>query len=268
VSNIEKTLKVLDIDLYTYVVDWEEFKDLQIAFIKSSIPNLEIPTDHGICSILYQLANKFNIKYIMSGSNVTTEAIMPALWMGGNQVQYYANIMDIHSRYGTKKFKTYPKTSFTEFLYYTFIKKIRIINILNYIKYNKREALDILKTELSYTEYANKHYESIYTRFFQAYILPKKYNMDKRLPHLSTLVASKQITRDYALSELEKPICDPALLAEDKAFVIKKFGFTEQEFETLMHEKPRPYTDFKNYDFIFNYFYGAAKYIRKLILKA
>ena len=193
VSNIEKTLKVLDIDLYTYVVDWEEFKDLQIAFIKSSIPNLEIPTDHGICSILYQMASKLNIKYIMSGSNVTTEAIMPVHWMGGNQVQYYALIKDIHSQFATKKFKTYPKTSLTEFLYYTFIKNIRIINILNYINYNKRAALEILKAELSYTEYANKHYESIYTRFFQAYILPRKYNMDKRLPHLSTLVASQQI---------------------------------------------------------------------------
>lgn len=244
VQNIENLLEKLNIDLHTHVIDWEEFKDLQMSFIKSSIENLEIPTDHAISALLFKTAEKFKIKYIISGSNLATEGILPI--QGGRNIDYTL-IKSIHKKFGTKALKTYPSMSLLKFAYRLLIKKIKYITILNYIDFNKEEAMLFLEKNYNYKRYSGKHYESIFTRFYQGYILPNKYKYDKRKPHLSTLVMSGQLSREEALRELEKnPYPSEDLLQEDLEFFIKKFDLSREEFEHIMKQKPKEPTEYKS----------------------
>ena len=186
VSNIHKTLTKLKIDLHTEVIDWDEFRDLQIAFLKSSIADSEVPSDHAITATLYRTAARFNISFILNGGNVATEGILPESWVWSHLD--FDIIKDIHKKFGNKKLKTFPTLSLPRLAYYMFFRKIRNIPLLNYLDFNKQEAKKIITEKLGWEDYGGKHFESIYTRFFQAYILPKKFNIDKRLPHLSTLI--------------------------------------------------------------------------------
>lgn len=247
VSNIEKVLKKLDIDLYTYVIDWEEFRDLQMSFLKASTPDAEIPTDHAINALLFQEASRHGIKYIINGMNFSTESIAVKGWAYGHSDWKY--IKDVQRRFGTYKLKNYPHYTFLKLFYYTFIKGIRVISILNYIDYNKNEAMDILQNKLGWQYYGGKHYESVYTRFFQSYILPRKFNIDKRKAHLSDLVISGQLSRADALEELKKDICPPELLESDKEFVIKKFELTPQEFDKIITAPIHSYKDYGNSEY-------------------
>lgn len=243
VSNVERTLKALDIDLYTYVIDWEEFKDLQLSFLKASVTNCEIPTDHAIMAILYQIAAKHGMKYILSGTNVTSEGIhLPPTW--GYDAKDWRQVKGIHKRFGSTRLKSFPQLKARDFLYYTFVKGIRFVPILNYFPYVKEDAKKLLERELDWRDYGGKHYESIYTRFYQAYILPQKFNIDKRRVHLSTLICSKQMTREQALEEIEQELYEPDKLIEDRDFVIKKLGLTDQEFEEIMARPIKTYRDY------------------------
>ena len=249
VKNIENLLNKLNIDLYTHVIDWEEFKDLQKAFIKSSIENLEIPTDHAINALLLKMADKHKIKYIINGSNLVTEGILPI--QGGRNIDYRL-LKDIHNKFGNKALKTYPSINIFNFAYKILIKKIKHIPILNYIDFNKEEAIKLLEEKYQWKRYGGKHYESIFTRFFQGYLLPNKYNYDKRKAHLSTMIMSNQISREEALNELnQNPYPDQNLLKEDLAFFLKKFDFSQKEFESIMKEKPKDAKDFKSYESMF-----------------
>jgi GMP synthase PP-ATPase subunit len=145
VNNIQKTLEILKIDLYTYVVNWEEFKDLQLSFLKSSTPDGEIPTDHAILSVLYEIARNNKIKYIISGNNFKSEGIMPRFWAYGHIDWKY--IKSIHHIFGSKKLKTYPHLTIFKFLWYTLFCRIKIISILNYIDYDKSSAMEVLQNK-------------------------------------------------------------------------------------------------------------------------
>lgn len=249
VQNIQQLLKNLNIDLYTHVIDWEEFKDLQKAFIKSSIENLEIPTDHAITALLFKIADKYGLKYILNGSNLVTEGLYGN--SGGSNLDYRL-LKDIHKKFGTKKLKTYPSISIWNLAYKIIVKKIKYIPILNYTDYDKEKAIKLLEKEFRWRRYGGKHYESIFTRFFQGYILPNKYNYDKRKVHLSNLIMSKQISRREALNELNKnPYPSQELLKEDIDFFFKKFNFTKSEFQTIMNSKSREPSEFKSYEGIF-----------------
>ena len=250
VLNIQQLLKYLDINLYTHVIDWEEFKDLQKAFIKSSIENLEAPTDHAITALLFKIADKYRLKYILNGSNLVTEGLHGN--SGGGSALDYRLLKDIHKKFGTKKLKTYPSISIWNLAYKIIVKKIKFIPILNYIDYNKEKAIQLLEKKIEWRRYGGKHYESIFTRFFQGYILPNKYNYDKRKVHFSNLIMSKQISRSEALHELSKhPYPNQELLKEDIEFFIKKFNFTKLEFETIMNSKSKEPSEFKSYEGIF-----------------
>ena len=245
VQNIQQLLKNLNIDLYTHVIDWEEFKDLQNAFIKSSIENLEIPTDHAITALLFKMADKYGLKYILNGSNLVTEGLNTNS-LGGSNIDSRL-LKDIHKKFGTKKLKTYPSISIWNLAYKIIVKKIKYIPILNYVDYNKEKAIKLLEKEFGWRRYGAKHSESIFTRFFQGYILPNKYNYDKRKVHLSNLIMSKQISRREVLNELNKdPYPDQKLLKEDNDFFLKKFNFTQSEFEIIMNAKPRDPSEFKS----------------------
>ena len=246
VSNVEKVLKGLDIDLYTYVLNWEEFKNLQLSFIKASVPHCEHPTDHAIVAILYKVANENNIKYIIYGSNTSTESIAVKSWSGGQLDWKY--IKNIQNKFGSVKLKDYPHVSGLGLLYYRKIKKIRTLNILDYVDYNKEKAMDFLQTKLGWVYYGGKHYESIYTKFFQTYILPRKFNIDKRKTHLSALICNGEITREQALNELKKEPCDEETAKNDKEYVCKKLGITEEQFDKYMSEPVKSFDDYPSYE--------------------
>ncbi len=250
VDNIKRTLETLDIDLYTYVVDWEEFRDLQVAFLKSGVPNCEIPTDHAINALLVKTALAHKARHVMLGGNVATEGIMPSAWCYYNHD--LRHLQAIQSRFGTKKLKSLPRVSFPGYLYSFLIRGVRFIPILNCLDYNKANAKKLIQSELGWRDYGGKHFESIYTRFFQAYILPKKFGFDKRRPHLSTLIASGEISRETALAELAKDPYGDCDLAQDKEFVIKKLGLTEAEFEKIMSATPRTHYDYPSHAFVFD----------------
>lgn len=263
VSNIEKLLTKLDIDLVTHVIDWNEFKDLQKSFIRSSIKNLEIPTDHAIGAIMFKIANKYGIKYIINGSNLVTEGILPVEGFGRNID--YKLLKSVHKKFGSVKLKTYPSMSLKKWAYNIFVKKIKYIPLLNYVDYVKEDAIVLLEEKYGWKRYGGKHYESIFTRFYQGYILPKKYGFDKRIAHLSTMIMSKQISREDAIKELnENPYGNNQdLLEEDKAFLLKKLDFSKEEFERILKEPSKRPEDYPSSDWMFKKFGKLMKMIKE-----
>lgn len=245
VHNIERVLKNLGIDLLTHVLEWDEFKDLQIAFLKASVSDAEIPTDHAISGILYRVARKYGIKTILLGTNIATESGLPFAWTYGVSDWMYIN--GIHNQFGTRKLSNYPHFRFIDEFYWKVFCGIKVFPILDFVPYNKEKALDVLQNELGWQYYGGKHYESIYTRFFQGYILPRKFNIDKRKAHLSSLIRSGQITRENALIEMTAPTYPEDLQREDREYVIKKLGLTEKEFDEIMSAPAKTFRDYPNY---------------------
>ena len=263
VNNIEKVLKKLDVPLFTYVIDWEEFRDLQLAFIKSSIANIEIPTDHAIGAIMFQMASKNNIRHIITGSNLSSEGIMPSSWMyDPTDLKFIKHINKI---FGLRKLNSFPKNSLLNYFYYLFIKKIKWITILNYLNYDKNKAKNLLIEGFGWKDYSGKHYESIFTRFFQAYYLPKKFNIDKRRAHFSSLICSKQMTRDESLELISQPICDQKLLKQDYDFFIKKFNLSATEFEELMDRPNQTHRNYPSHHYLFENNDLFMKLVKKIV---
>ena len=244
VSNIEKVLDILGIELLTYVIDWPTFRDLQISFLKASTPDMEIPTDHAINSLLFLEANKRNIKYIINGMNFASESMSVESWAYGHSDWKY--IRSVHKNFSERKLKGYPKFNFISLFYWTFVKRIKVISILNYIKYDKSNAIQLIEDKLKWVNYGGKHYESVYTRFIQGYILPYKFNIDKRIGHLSDLIRSYQISRVKAIENLKIVDYNPSLMKQDREFFLKKLGFTESDFEEILNSPIKSYKDYPN----------------------
>ena len=244
VHNIQKVLEKLDIDYITKVMNWNEFKNLQVSFLKSSTPDGEIPTDHAILATLYNIANKHGIKHIISGNNFKTEGVMPKLWAYGHiDGKYIRNIQRI---FGTRKLSDYPFLPIYKFIWYTVLKRIKLVSILNYTDYDNKNAMDILINKLNWKYYGGKHYESIYTRFYQGYILPKKFNIDKRKIHLSALILSNQLSKEQALSELKEDSYSLKMREDDLNYVLKKLDLSEDEFNTIMNNQNKTFMDYSN----------------------
>jgi N-acetyl sugar amidotransferase len=254
VQNIDNILKKLDFDYQTNVVDWEEFKDLQIAFLKSSVANVEIPSDHAFLAAIYGICRKYNIKYNLNGSNFATEGILPKSW--GYNAKDLKHLKAIQRKFGRVPLKTYPTLGFKKEIYSTYFKGIKNIRLLNYLPYSKPEAMEVIQKELDWVYYGGKHYESIFTRFFQAYILPVKFNIDKRKAHFSTMICSNQIKREEALEEMKKPTYPEDLLASDKEYVAKKLGMTEKEFDDIMKLPVKSYRDYPNDEALLKFIYS------------
>lgn len=265
VANVEQIVKRLDIDLSTYVLDWKEFRDIQLSFLKSSISNIEIPTDHAIWALLIKTAGKMKIPFIIAGNNVVTESIMPESWLYGSKDSKL--IKSIHQKFGKVKLKTYPSLSTFDYVDYLLIRGIRWVPILNYIDFNKADAKKFLMDELGWRDYGGKHYESIFTRFFHAYFLPKKFGYDLRKSYLSALICSGQISRNEALEELSHQPASDDLLFQDREYVIKKLGLTHEEFDTILHEKPKSYKDYHNNEKLWQRFNWVIKIARKFITR-
>lgn len=251
VSNIEKTLNTLGIDLYTHVIDWDEFRHLQVSFLHASTPDGEVPTDHAIFALLYQLAAKYGLKHVILGTNVVSEAILPEKWGYGYFDWRY--VKNVHKIFGKGKLTTYPHFSLSKLFYYVFLRRIRMVAILNYVEYDKKKAMDVLQNQLGWVYYGGKHYESIYTRFYQAYILPRKFNIDKRKAHYSNLICSGQMTRDEALELMKEPVYPENLLREDREYTIKKLGLTESDFDAVMKAPNKTFLEYKTSHGLFEF---------------
>ncbi len=245
VKNIENIVQKLGIDLYTHVCDWREMKDLQLSYFKAGVINADIPMDHAFMVVLHKIAREKNIKYFFSGHNFETEAILPKSWV--YKATDSTNIKSIQQKFGSVKLKHFPLESIVMNLYARFIFGLKKVNILDFEKYDKAEAMTLIENELGWKYYGGKHYESIFTRFYQGYYLPKRFNIDKRRAHLSTLINSGQITREDALAELVKPSYpDEKLLQQDIEFVPKKLGISVSEFQKIMSEPIHDHEEYNN----------------------
>ncbi|USO01285.1 MAG: N-acetyl sugar amidotransferase [Alphaproteobacteria bacterium] len=261
VKNVENIVTKLNIDLHTKVLDWNEFSKLQLAFLKASTPDSEIPTDHAICATLYQVAKKYNVKYIISGANQVTERIMPHAWSQGHGDYRY--ISSIYKKYTEEKLQKFPYINSLKTFFYKKIFGIQFIHLFDYFKFDLNTAKQTIQNELDWKDYGGKHYESVYTKFFQGYILPKKFGYDKRKGHLSNLICANALSRSQALKKLKKP----AILEEEikslKDYVAKKLAISPDDLEKILNVEPMYYKDYPNAYNTFWYRY-SRKYIKPI----
>jgi N-acetyl sugar amidotransferase len=246
VRNIENICKILDIDLYTNVLDWEEFKDLQLAFLKASTPDSDIPADNAIFETLYRMANKFGIKYILAGYNTTSESILARAWSQGYFDKKY--IKSVYRQFGKKrKLRKIPILSTYRIMYYQRIKKMKLIVTLDYVSYDKEQAKDFLKKELHWQDYGRKHGESTFTRIFQEYILPQKFGYDKRRAHYASLIAAGQLLRTDAIELLKQPLyLKETDVNNDITFFCNKFGISRDDFNAIMTAPQKTIMNYPN----------------------
>lgn len=247
VGNIEKLINGLDLDLYTDVIDWQEVKDLQLAFLKSQIPDQDLVQDYAFFSSLYRFAKKYNIKYILTGSNLSTECCRePEEWGG------YAGIdrklaLDIHKKYGKMKLKNFPLIDiFTYKIYYKYIYGMNVINPLNFVPYIKVDAEKLLNEKYGWKKFQHKHHESRFTRFYEDYWLVRKFGFDKRKAHFSSLILTNQMTRDEALQRLKKPELDEQTLKNEFEYVANKLEISVDQLQHIFDQKNKTFRDYKN----------------------
>jgi len=261
VMNIENVLNKVGLDLMTYVVNWPEIKDLQQAYIKANVVDLDIPTDMALMAMMYKTAAKYNIKYIITGHNTVTEG-----WLPPNFVHHKLdtmNIRNIHKLFGKIPLKNFPMVGVIRHWYYTKIKGLQFVAPLNWIDYNKNEVKQFLMDKLSWRDYGGKHYENIFTRFYQGYILIEKFGIDKRKSHYSTLICSGQLTKQEAQAEMQKPAYNNEVFKTDYDFFIKKLDLTKEVFEAYIKQPEVPHKHYKSYMNI----YDKLRKIKKLLIK-
>jgi N-acetyl sugar amidotransferase len=246
VNNIEKLIEHLGLDLYTHVIDWEEMRDLQLAFFKSGVPHIDMPQDHTFFATMYKFATDNKVKYILTGANYSTECIRnPIEWM------YYQSdliqLRDIHARFGLRPLVSFPTTSILRHkIYMPYVKGIRVVRPLNYVPYLKEDAIELLSKKIGWQPYPQKHFESRFTRFYEGYWLPTRFGYDTRRVQFSSLILTGQMTREEALKELESPAYDPEMIAHDFEFVATKLGISVQELKGYAGAPRKTYRDYKS----------------------
>ena len=254
VNNIENIIDKLNLDLHTEVINWREMRDLQIAFFKAQLPNLDIPQDHAIFGSIYNYAIKNNISFILTGGNFSTECIRePLEWA------YHASdlrhIKDIHQKFGKQKLKTFPFSDIFKYkLYYRFFKGLKIFQPLNFIKYNKNEAIELLEREYGWINYGHKHYESRFTKFFEGYWLKKKFGYDKRRAHFSSLILTSQMERMDAIDRLKLDPYDDKTINNEIDYICNKLNITQEELDLLMRGKNKTFKDYKSAHVLIQFF--------------
>ena len=244
--NINKLIENLDLDLQTLVIDWEEFRDLQRSFFLAGVIDIEMLTDHAISTFTRRITRKYKIRWMISGANVATEGIMPITW--SHSKSDYWNIRSIHARYGKLPIETFPIANNYETVRSLMVDRFRRFDILSYVPFHRDAAINRLMDEVDWLPYGEKHYESIFTKFYQAYVLPQKFQVDKRLPHYSALITSGLMTREEAISAMEADIYPDEQFRRDLVFVTKKLGFSEKDFLDLMNDSPVEHNQFRSID--------------------
>ena len=261
VQNIKNIARELELDYQSFVLDWSEFRDVQVAFLKASIPEIETPTDIAIAGALHRIAAKHGIKYIISGGNFATEGILPASWHYNAKDQRYFQF--IQNTFGRKKLKTFPNFGLLTEAYYKFVKGINIVYLLNMVDYHKENAMSLLTKELNWKYYGGKHYESKYTGFVQSYLLFEKFKIDYRRATFSSLICTGEMSRDEALEILKRKPYIPENVESEKKYIAKKLQLTIEEFDQILHSKPLWYSDYPNNEKRLSFFYNAYRKIFK-----
>jgi N-acetyl sugar amidotransferase len=263
VSNIENIVRKLEYDYHAFVMDWDEFKDLQRSYFYASVLDLEIPNDHMIFAALYKLASQHQVQYIITGFNNATESILPEKWRYTGKKDL-VNLNNIQKKFGTVPLVHMPKLGIWQFAWYMTVKGIQQYAPLHFIGYDKPKAKEILTRELGWKDYGGKHHESVFTRFYQGYILPRKFNIDKRKAHLSTMICSGLISREDALHELSLPTYDVNMQEEDKIYIAKKLDFTEEEFEKLLSLPNVPHEFYGTDQWQQNLVFGLNRLVKRV----
>ena len=252
VNNIEKLVDGLGLDLYTEVIDWNEMRDLQLAYFKAGVPNIDTPQDHAFFATMYQFAQKYKVNNILTGANLSTECVRnPVEWM------YYQSdslqLRDIHQQFGSRPLKNYPLTSILwHKVYLPYIKGIKVIRPLNYIPYVKQEAIKLLVDRFGWQPYPRKHFESRFTRFYESYWLFKRFGFDVRRVQFSSLILTEQMSREEAIEELKQSPYDTQTIAQDIEFVANKLAITVPELESYLDAPKRSYHDYKSQKWVYD----------------
>lgn len=251
VNNIEKLVDGLGLDLYTEVIDWEEMRDLQLAFFKSGVPHIDTPQDHAFFATMYKFAEQYKVTYILTGANLSTECVRnPLEWM------YYQSdstqLRDIHSRFGTRPLINFPVTSILwHKVVLPYLKGIKVVRPLNFVPYIKQDAIRLLVEKFAWQPYPQKHFESRFTRFYESYWLPKKFGYDTRRVQFSSLILTGQMTRKEALEKLTSLPYDEMAIAQDFEYIATKLGISVAELQSYMDAPNKSYKDYRSQDWIY-----------------
>jgi len=264
VNNIENIVDRLGLDLYTEVIDWEEMKDLQLAFFKSGVPHIDTPQDHAFFATMYKFAAKYRVKHILTGGNYSTECVRnPLEWM------YYQSdsrqLRDIHKKFGSLPLKKFPVTNILwHKIYLPYIQGIKLLRPLDYMPYDKEKATQFLVDNFGYQRYAQKHFESRFTKFYESYWLPEKFGYDTRKVQYSSLILTDQMTREEALEKLKSPAYDPEEIEHEFEYVANKLGITVNELRGYFEAPNKTYKDYKNQE---SFYEIGARVMRALGLE-
>ncbi|MBW7835262.1 MAG: N-acetyl sugar amidotransferase [Sphingomonadales bacterium] len=262
VNNIEKLVDGLGLDLYTEVIDWEEMKDLQLAFFKSGVPHIDTPQDHAFFTTMYKFAEQYKVKYILTGANLSTECVRnPVEWM------YYQSdsvqLRDIHNHFGERPLAKFPVTSILwHKIFLPYIKGIRVVRPLNFVPYVKKDAMNLLIEKFGWQPYPQKHFESRFTRFYESYWLPTRFGYDVRRVQYSSLILTGQMTREEALEKLKLPPYDEATIGHDIEYVASKLGISVEELNSYLNLPKKTYRDYKSQRQIYDWGAWVMKMLR------
>jgi N-acetyl sugar amidotransferase len=251
VNNIEKLIDGLGLELYTEVINWNEMRDLQLAFFKSGVPHIDLPQDHAFFATMYNFANKYGVKYILTGSNISTECVRNPL-----EFFYYGTdmwqIKDIHRQFGQRPLVEFPLSGILRHkVYLRYFKGIEVVQPLDSMPYVKADAMRFLAERFGWQIYARKHFESRFTKFFEGYWLPKKFGFDTRRVQYSSMILTKQMKREDALADLEKPPYDPATIAQDFEYIATKLEIPVAELQGYMDAPNKSFRDYRNQEHLF-----------------
>ena len=254
VANIQQMTRALGIDLETYVIDYEEIKDLMRCYMKAALPWIDFPTDIAIQSVLFKLANKIGVKYIFLGNDFRSEGKQPTEWTYSDQKQ----LLYVHKKFGTTKLDTFPMISLSELVYLGYLKGIKLFSVFNYIEYNKQDAQEFLIENYGWRYYGEHHHENLFTKFAIGYWMYEKFGIDKRKITYSAQIMSGKISRDEALARVSKPPYNSADIDQDLDYILNKLSFTRNEFTSIWESPNKGFLDYPSY---FNLFIKLYKYV-------
>ena len=266
-NNIANLVRALGIDLHTHVIEWEEYRGLMQAFFDADVIDVELLYDNAMRAVNYQQAKKYGIEYILSGSNLATEGMsIPPEWNWFKLDK--RNISGLARKFGNVRIMTFPAIGVLNWIYFAYIKKIKWVNFLDYLPYNKFEAQDELEASYGYKRYPFKHYESVFTRFYQGYILPRKFGVDKRLVHLATLVVSGQMKREEAINSLHGiPYPSEQHQDEDASYFLKKMRWTRNDLESYLARPEISHSAYPTEKALLDHISRASRFLLPKVLR-
>lgn len=260
-NNIRVMVDKLGIDLFTEVINWQEMRAFQLAYIRSGLPNIDVPQDHAFIATLYNFAAKHKIGYILNGGNISTEVVRnPLEWL------YYGTDMRqinaVRNRFCDNPLRTFPFSSVLRHKFYLrYIKRVQVVKPLNYFPYIKNEAMELLNQEYNWQPYPQKHFESRFTKFYEGYWLPKKFGFDTRKVQYSSLILTNQMKREDAIEYLKQPALTEDEAKEDFEYVATKLGISEEKLLDYFHQPNKSHRDYPNQEAFFNFGAKALKLI-------